>query len=277
MLYLVLAILSSCLISIVMRLSERHGKNRLSMLLFNYILCTALSASLAGFGSVPREGLGITLGMGTINGVLYLTCFMLLQWNIGRSGVVLASTFSKLGVIVPTLMAVLVFGEQPGIAQITGLALTIAAILLMNYTKQDAAKINGLWGLVLLMLLGGMADGMSKIFERTGYIQQSGIFLFVTFTVALILCAALAAARHERITRYDVLDGILLGIPNYFSTRFLLRSLSDVPAVIAYPSFSVGVIAAVAVIGVAVFRERFTKTQWIAMAAIAAALVLMNI
>jgi len=43
--------------------------------------------------------------------VLYLGSFMLLRWNIRKNGVVLPATFMKLGVLVPTVLSVTVFGR----------------------------------------------------------------------------------------------------------------------------------------------------------------------
>ena len=56
----------------------------------------------------------------------------------------------------------------------------------------------------------------------------------------------------------------------------LLLSLSHVPAVIAYPVFSVGTILLVGLAGALIFQERLTRRQSIAIVIIAAAMVLLN-
>ena len=48
MLYLLLAIFSSAMVSIVMRLSERKVTHNLGMLVMNYLMCSLLSASSTG-------------------------------------------------------------------------------------------------------------------------------------------------------------------------------------------------------------------------------------
>ena len=62
----------------------------------------------------------------------------------------------------------------------------------------------------------------------------------------------------------------------FFSARFLLASLTQLDAVIVYPTYSVATILAVTLAGVAVFRERLHRRQWYALAAILAALVMLN-
>ena len=74
-----------------------------------------------------------------------------------------------------------------------------------------------------------------------------------------------------------MLFGALLGIPNFFSTKFLLMALGDLPAVIVYPTFSVGTILVVTVAGLLLFKEKLGKRQALAMSVILLALMLLNI
>lgn len=278
MLYLILAIVSSMLVSVCMRLSEGKAKNNISMLAMNYAMCTLLSLAFAGsIDLLPREsGLGFALGLGLISGAMYLGSFMLLQWNIRVNGVVLPATFMKLGVIVPTLTSILAFGEVPRAAQICGIVLAIVAILLIQLEKGSARAKNAL-GLVILLIAGGSTDVLSKIYEQLGNAALSDQYLLYTFFVALVLCALLAKAKGQKLAIRDIAFGLLVGVPNYFSARFLLLSLSAVPAVIAYPTYSVGTIVLITLVGRAVFSEKLSRRQLIAMGVILAALVLLNL
>ena len=71
--------------------------------------------------------------------------------------------------------------------------------------------------------------------------------------------------------------GILLGVPNYFSASFLLKALNDIPAVIAFPTFSVATVVVISMTGLLVFKEKLSKKQWIGMGLILIALVLLNL
>ena len=104
MLNLLLAIASSALVSITMRLSERSIKNNTAMLAVNYIMCTFLAWAYTGFGSLYPAAVGGPLAaiLGGINGILYLAGFVLLQRNIRVNGVVLSATFIKLGQLIST-------------------------------------------------------------------------------------------------------------------------------------------------------------------------------
>ena len=277
MIYLILAIISSALVSVVMRLSQRFARNNITMLAANYVMCTAAAAILAG-GMIPTgEGAALTMGLGSFCGVLYLLGFVLLQWNIQRNGVVLPATFQKLGVLVPTIAAITVFGETARWTQLLGIAVAIGAILLMQGRGGDKAANRSTLGLIALLMCGGLSDVMSKVFQTWGNAEHGNYFLVFTFLIALVLCLALCAVKKQSVTVPDVLCGLALGVPNYMSARFLLWALREVPAVVVYPSFSVGTIIVVTLVGMFCFREQVEKRKLAALGMILGALVLLNV
>lgn len=275
---LLLAVLSSAMVSIIMRFSDGKIKNNFAMLAVNYMMCAFLAWGYTGFGSWFLSGTGrqSTVIMGWINGILYLAGFVLLQRNIRTNGVVLSSTFIKLGLLVSMVVSVVFFGERPQLWQWAGFLLAVAAIILMNY-RPGKGKAENAAGLILLLLAGGGGDAMSKFFEELGNPAHSGHFLLYTFLVALALCVNLYRIRGEKPGKREWLFGLLIGIPNFFSAKFLLGALKDIPAVIVYPVYSVSTILAVTVTGILVFREKLDKRQWLALAMILVALVLLNI
>ena len=278
MVYLLLAIASSATIAIIMRISARTVKAGISMLAVNYITCLLLSAIYAEFQVFPIQDLAFptAAAMGAVNGVRYLAGFVLLQYNTRKNGVVLSSVFMKLGLLVPLVLSFFLFRELPTAAQWVGFVLALGAIILINYEKGTSLASAKL-PLVLMLLAGGGGDAMSKIFEVYGPKAYPDQFLFYTFLSALLLCVGLIAAKKERPDKQALLFGVLVGIPNFFSAKFLLMALKFLPAVIVYPTFSVATILVVTLAGVCLFKERLRKRQWIALAIILAALVLLNV
>lgn len=278
MFYLLLSILGGAMVSILMRLSEGKIKNSIGMLEANYIACFLISAANAGFGNLfPNvPGIDRTLLLGFITGVLFLACYLVFQVSVQQNGVVLSSAFSKLGLMVSIVMSIVFFGEMPTILQTIGFLLAAGAIVLMNYQKEGTgSKFKA--GLLLVLLVGGASDAMAKVFEELGTASQEPQFLFYTFLVALVLCTILMLYKKQRMGRWEILFGVLIAIPNFVSTRFMLSALAAIPAVIAYPACSVGSILVVTVAGVLFFHEKLSKRQWIGIGAILVALVLLNV
>lgn len=277
MLYLLLAVLSSTLVSVLMRLSGKYSKNGMTMLASNYAMCLVAAGVLAGWPLFPEgEGLGLTLGLGAVNGVMYLAGFVLLRWCIGRSGVVLPATFQKLGVVLPTIAAITVFREQAQWPQLLGIALAVAAILVMQ-EKQEGERVTGLGGLIALLMVCGGCEVMSKVFASFGFTALDDHFLFYTFTTAFLLCVGLCLYKRQGITLADVLWGLAIGVPNYLCAFFVLGAIREMPAVIVYPTYSAGTIIAVTLVGLFCFREKLSGRKLAALGMVLAALVLLNV
>ncbi|MBE6790143.1 MAG: hypothetical protein E7535_03005 [Ruminococcaceae bacterium] len=277
MLYLILAILSSSLISVIMRSSSDKVKGKLTMLAANYFICSLFAAIYTRFDILPENpSLSSSVTLGTVNGILYLISFILLQFNTEKHGIVLSSIFMKLGLLVPFVLSVVLFDEIPTAVQITGFIIAVAAIIIINIKKEGSSSRFGLT-LILLLLLGGSADAMSKVYEFYGPLELTNQFLFFTFITAFVLCVILVIIRKEKPSRTDILFGALIGIPNFFSSKFLILALERIPAVAAYPTFSVATILAVTITGIFIFKEKLTKLQMFALLLIIAALILLNI
>lgn len=279
MLSLCLSVLSSSLVSIVMRLSTNRVRHNLGMLTMNYIVCAVLAGLFGGYRGALNLGdsrIGTVLAMGTVNGVLYLMGFVLMQLNIRKNGVVLSSIFQKLGLLVTLVVSVVFYREVPDFLQGAGFVIALAAIVLMNYQKGNAG-VGSRSALLAMLLSCGMADAMSKIFTESGVAALEGQFLFYTFAVAMGLCAVGMTVKGQKIGTREALFGTLIAAPNFLASKFLLGALESLSAVIVYPVFSVGTILVVTLMGVLAFRERLTKQQWIGIGAILVALVLLNV
>ena len=276
--FLLLAFGSSALISIIMRMSSDKIHANRSMLAMNYCVCAFLGARYAKFDIWPahENGFSLVLGLGFISGILFLVSFVLFQVNTKKNGVVLSAIFMKLGLLVPFVMSIFLFGEMPTALQVIGFIIAIAAIIAINYQKDDSSS-KFSFALIFLLLVGGSADVMAKVFEEYGNDVFSDLFLFYTFAVALVLCIGLVIWKKEKPGKTEFIYGAIIGVPNFFSSKFLIAALKDVPAVIAYPTYSVATILIVTLAGVFVFKEKLNKRQWCALVAILVALVLLNV
>lgn len=265
------------MISIVMRLGRNRVSSTLNMMAVNYVTCILVAGALMGFDNpLPQtDGLGLALGMGLVNGFLYVASFLLLQYNIQKSGVVLASVYSRISLIVPLIGSIFLYHEIPTVCQWIGFAVCAVASVTMNEKDGSGGRFS--LALPLLLLTDGAASITSKIFNEAGNPALSTNFLFYTFFAALLYCVVASIAQRQRPNGWDLLYGVLLGLPNYFTSHFLLKALSEVPAVVVYPTRGVASIALIALAGVLLFKERLSMRQWISIFAIAAALVLLNL
>lgn len=276
MFYLLLAIAGSSMISILLRISSGKIKEGCSMLAFNYLTCTVLGMIYAGFTPdiIRNPGFPAALGLGVVNGILLLVSFILMQSSVRKNGVVLTSIFTKLGLLVPVVLSVVVFREMPTWVQIVGFCIAIAAIIVINLQK-DTGRFD--WSLIILLLLAGGTDAMAKIYEALGPADLTDPYLLYSFGAAFVLCTGVVIAKKERPGFREFLFGTLIGIPNFLSSKFLLSALATVPAVVAYPTFCVATLLVITLSGVLAFREKLKAHQWAALGAILVALVMLNV
>ena len=278
MLFLILAIFSSAMVAIVMRTAQTKVSNPTGLLAGNYIVCVLMGLLL----SVPElhsrafSGLPFSVGLGILNGGIYLGSFVLMQWSTRHNGVVLSSLFMKLGVLVSTLISILCFQEIPTWLHILGFTLALLSILIINHNP-DASFSRSSWALIVMLIMSGMTDVMSKIYEVFGTASLENTFLLFTFFSALCLCLVFMKRRQEHLGKQELLYGALLGIPNFLSSLFLLKALSSIPAMIAFPTYNVAVILVVALAGILLFREQLSRKQCIGGLLICIALVLLNL
>lgn len=279
MLFLILAVLASSVLAIVLKyLGSGYGYG---VYFFNYVTCAVLA-----FVTMEKKSLWngdpLPLWLGAVSGFLYLAALIVYAHSIRKNGAVLSSVFTRLGVLVPIFVSVVLFGERPTPLQGLGILVAVLAAVVMNGLPkkgQDQGVTPGvaIVPLLLALLFNGASDSMSKIFTQLGARQDDGLFVFYIFLFAGLFTLILLLREKQKPTRRDVLLGILVGVPNFFSSRLLLAALTELPAFLVYPSYSVGAILVISAASFILFRERLNRRQLGAVGMILGALVLLNL
>ena len=301
MIFLLLAVISSASIALVLKLFRSPEGNRYGIIIGNYLTCVLLSLIFISHKRAIFSAAPATLICGIAGGVLFVAGLVFLQSSIRVNGAALTSAFSKLGVLVPLVLSFAVFGERPTALEIAGIAVALGALILINSPGQDSeashsdkaievhssavsAKKAVTYSFPLLILTffaNGSADSMAKVFESTGDAGEDTIYIFYVFAVACFISLVLAIIEYRRashpIKAKELLAGACLGVPNYFSSYFLLNSLERLPSFLVYPVFSTGTILMVTLVSTVFFKERPSARQYLAIGLIVLALVLLNI
>lgn len=276
MIYLIAAICANLCMTFLMRYSEHHNGNCYALNIWNYLAGSLISLLLLQDKSLIWSGNAVTWGAGIVNGISFLAALVLLQISIRRNGAPLTTTFNRLGILIPTILSIFLFDEIPKIIQMAGLLLCIFAIIFMNSgDRSERPDFNV--GLILVFLLGGTLDTISKIFSRYNNADSQTCFVLYTFLAAFVISILLFFKKEPRMSLQDALIGIGVGIPNQLCTLFLLRAASRLPAYIVYPTYSASLILLVNIINYLVFRETLNKRQYIATGIIGLGVVLINL
>ncbi|MCX5754002.1 MAG: EamA family transporter, partial [Candidatus Krumholzibacteria bacterium] len=202
-----------------------------------------------------------TLALGLAAGVIYVLGFLLLMAGIARLPLAVPVTIARLSVALPVIVAVLFWSEKPGILQWLGLFLGLMAILIfgMSFTGPGCGS-GGRGRAVLivpaLFVVLGLGDIALKAFRETASDLDRLAFTWILFTAAAVLAWILIAMRRVRFDARTFALGLLLGLPNLFSTVFTLLALRAVPASIAFPFINLAVIVGSTLAGFVLWKER---------------------
>ncbi|MBU3209436.1 SMR family transporter [Clostridium algidicarnis] len=304
--YLFLAIVCSSSIALIFKYSEGSKMNRYAVTSVNYF--TALFISLLMIIAKPSTKIHISdisikgfilecskvlsqnyvyfspessftwaLVVGIIGGAFFFLSFIYYQKSVRENGASLSGTFGKLGILVPMIFSILFWKEIPKPFQWVGILIALFSIVFANisYDENNNRSIN--LTLILLFLFGGMAEFQNKLFQKYALLEYKDVFLFVTFTMAFLLSLYFVLKSKEKILKRDLLTGFLVGIPNLFSSYFLIMALNSVNTSIALPVYSAGSIIFISLGEVLLYKEKLSNKNKIAVGLVVFALVLINI
>lgn len=289
MLSLVMATVCSASIALLFKISAKRKLNGQVVTVINYLTATVVSFLLIlGTESVridiKSHDFKQSVLLGTFTGILFLTSFVIYQKSVDRNGASLSGMFAKLGILVPMLISIIVWMEVPTLLQTTGIIVAVLAIGIVNVKKSDVKdgdekRSISVSTLLMLFLSGGVAEFLNKIFQKSASMTYKPVFLLTVFATALLISLALMVRRHKEIVNplAAFIMGILVGVPNLFSSFFLLDALDVFPAAIVFPTYSAGSILLITLVSTMIMGEKLTKKDRAAIGLTTIGLVLMNI
>ena len=270
MIYLLMALLSSFFVALILRWVERRDLPRLVVIASNYVTATLLALGVGswGIGSIPSDAFFGGIGLG----VLFLAGFLVFGLALRREGMAAAVTMGRISLIIPVLVAVAFFGESPSVIDAMALVLIIVVLWSWEGGRKRIAPV-----LLLLFALFGSISAIMKWFAAVHPQVPESRFLAVVFGAALVGAWIAVAWRRQRISAFAMGLGFVLGIPNYYSSFFLVKSLEKMPAFVVFPVVDTGVIVLSALAGTFWFSERPDNHRLVSVGLAIVALILLGV
>lgn len=280
---LIAAMASSACMALALRLFRSEENNRYGIILGNYLTCLLVGFLFVHDKAMILHANPVTYLCGMAAGCLFVLSLVAMQSSIGRNGAILSSAFAKLGLLVPLALSIVFFHERPDLLQGAGLILVLIAVWIFSRAENEDEETGDFSLLFLLAVLftNGMSDSMAKIYSIYGISYEEPVYFVVLFfTSSLVTLFLLVNETHQARRKTNLRDlaaGILVGIPNYFSSFFLLKALNGIAAFIVYPVFSSGTILIVTLISSLFFHERLSRKQIVGLGLILVSIVLLNL
>lgn len=261
MIPLLLSVASSSLIFVIFKLFSRFNIDTFQAIVFNYVTAFAIGMSLYGDqwdNTFLKQSEWMIAAIGA--GILFICLFFLMGKSSQLNGVASTSVAVKMSMAASLLAMIIVFGEPLGILNSSGIILAILGVFLVSYSK--SAKVNSSWMLIVLFLGSGLLDFLLFVVQDTLLMGVpdaifSAIGLGTAGVFGFIILAAQWTSGKRKFQWRNVIGGLVLGIPNYFSIYLLLVSYKSTgwsnTTVLSITNVSVVVTSAL--IGFLVFRE----------------------
>ena len=264
MTYVLLAALCSVLVSVLLKLAKRFDIDVGQAITWNYVATLALTLLALRPPLEPLHNADAPWLTLIALGVFLPTIFLALAASVRHAGIVRSDAAQRLSLLIPLLAAFTLFGQPADGAKLLGCALGLLALACMVWRapRGDAGRGVVRWGWPLAVFAGfGLIDVLFKRVAAAGL--PLGSSLLAVFALALVVAFTLQFARRARFTLRSALGGLLLGLCNFANILFYLhahRALPTQPALV-FASMNLGVVVLGAVVGVALFKERLSRTN----------------
>ena len=201
MIYLIAGLISSAIVSLVLKICSRWEYDRYGMFAINYLSCLIpfIFSQIGKELPALADDFSFCFIFAILNGLLYLAGLLMNQINVKRNGAILQSTFARLGVMVPTVISIVFFGERPSILETIGIMMVLVSFCIMNIGKNNNNEKPVFSLLILGMLFGGIADSALKVFEQFGDPALENWFMGLTFLSASLICLAITITKKGKI------------------------------------------------------------------------------
>ena len=271
MLDLVLSILCSSLIFVIFKLFSKYKIETLYAIITNYAIACTLGFSLYDgkleLSMLPEQ----TWFWGAFAlGLLFILVFNLMAATSQKLGVSVASVATKMSLVVPVLIGVLIYKEELGSYKILGILLALAAVYFASVKENTQTVKHTSLLLPFLTFIGsGAVDSALAYFQKEHlasselHIFSAAVFGFAgVIGISLILLKSFKKPIQFNIR--NVIGGLCLGLTNYFSIYFLMRALQN-DSLNSSSIFTINNVAIVmfsTLLGILLFKEKISLKNW---------------
>ena len=256
---------------IVFKMFEKYKVDNLQALIVNYItagFCSYLFLETDFSLNYILESDWLYHSM--IIGALFIIIFNFYAFGIQKAGVAVTTVANKMSLIIPVCAALILYPEENTFTLLKGIAFFLALTgIYLSSTKGGKLSFDKkyLWLIILVFVGQGISDSIFNDFAQKFPNEGNYLFFMVLFFMASISGILILSGRSIRtrspLQLKSIFWGVIFGIPNFFSLVFLLKALGSISSSIVFPIVGMGVVISSSLIGLLLFQEKLTRSNWI--------------
>ena len=278
MIFIILAIIFSIAIGIIFKFFDRYNIDHFQAIVFNYVTCVVTGC--LEMGSIPFNVSMLEadwLPIITILGLLFISGFFFVGKTVQYFGIAIASVAQRMSIGLSVPFSIWFYNDPYTSLTIVGIIMALCSVVLINVPAKVARADSATEALkvvvpaaekkvpTLVFLFPILALLISVFIEiilqylHVVHEMKPAVESIVLFGFAGLFGFVGIVLMRQRITFRNFIAGIILGVPNYFSIYFLLRSLETWKGSIVYSVNNISVVAIAAILGYFLFKERLTR------------------
>lgn len=282
MFYITLAIVFSLTIGILFKLFERYNINAYQAIVINYCVCVITGCIT--LGAVPFETAHLQadwLPLIVVLGALFISGFNFVGLTVRYFGIAISSVAQRMSIGLSVPFAIWCYGEPYTIFKLIGIGLALLSVVLINIptqkTEEEPTSEDEVttppsrldrWSFIFpisAFLISVFIEIILQYLHEIHHLEPA-VESILLFSVAALLGILGLFVFREPIRWRNIVGGIVLGIPNYFSIYFLLEGVAQLGGAVAYSLNNIVVVALSAIIGYTIFKERLSQYNWMGIA-----------
>jgi drug/metabolite transporter (DMT)-like permease len=276
LIYLFLSILLSTFLGVIFVYFNKHKIDIFQAIVFNYWVCVITGSLVLGNFPIHTNSVQTDwFKMSIIMGVLFISVFNLIGISSVLVGATITQTANKLSLTIPVVVSYFLYHENISLLKMIGILLALIAVILTMSKKSSGEKKKiPLWEFslpIVLFVSSGVVDSITKYVQNKYLISEaiSKSYIIAGFMVAAIIGSVillfLYITGRKKFEFKNVLAGIILGVPNYFSIYYLIKALQNksMNSSATIPINNIGVLFLVSIFGIFIFKEKLTRLNYI--------------
>lgn len=268
--YIILCAVTSVLIAHFLKVSETKKFNTVRILTVNYLVAFVVAFGSSGSVSLQKintEELGWVLLLGVVVGAIFIANFFIYSKSVHYNGVGVSVAAMRISLIVPVILSTFWYLELLSLMQWIGVIFVFGALFLLLPNKRQMIKepFSAAWLLVLLFIGTGIGDASLKVYEAefSSVIVKEQFMGIVFLTAFLIGSAVLFVKKTWQFSMGEIILGVAIGIPNLYTSIFLIEALERLSGGIVYSSVNVLTVLLGTLLGLFRWGDRLTRLQWL--------------
>ncbi|WP_343329523.1 EamA family transporter [Polaribacter staleyi] len=286
MIYLLFSILFSTSLFVIFKYFDIYKIDTLKAIVVNYLVAFGLGFGLSeitfSITEIPEKSWFFGA---IILGALFVSIFFVMANTAQQNGVSVASVAGKMSVVIPVLFGVLLYDESVTFFKIVGILIALVSVYLASVKEKESnLQKAGLLFPILLFFGSGAIDTILKYVE-VNFVPANEVALFsgslfgFAAIFGLLILLVKTIQKREPFGFKNVIAGIILGVPNYFTIVFLIKALqtSGFESSTLFTINNVSVVVVSTLIGLLLFKEKFSLKNKIGVALAIIGIVLVTI